>query len=99
VLHEVGVLPGYIADAARGTREMRSLGLVHADDPGLFEPLCGVTDAVRAGQRIGWLHRPETPLAAPVEVVSPHDGMVLALRVMGRCERGDALFQIATDLH
>jgi predicted deacylase len=98
VLHAVGVLPGYQPDTARGTRALRSLGIVYAYDAGVFEPLVQAGDAVVKGAVIGWLHTPETPWGEPVAIVAPDSGVVLALRVMGRAARGDALFQIADDV-
>lgn len=97
VLHALGLLPGHEPDAALGTRELRAVGTVHAYDAGVFEPLRTVGEAVAEGEVIGRIHAPDRPLGAPVEVAAHAGGMVMALRAMARCERGDALFQIGVE--
>ena len=98
VLHALGVLPGHVPDARRGTRELVSLGIVHARDAGVFEPLKEIAEPVAQGEPLALVHRVDAPWMAPEPVLSPHAGMVLCKRARGQVRRGDALFQIADDL-
>jgi len=98
VLHALEMLPGYEPDAANGTREMNSLGLIHAYDSGLFELFGDVGDMVREGQEIGQIHFPDTPLRDPVAITTPWSGTILCKRFNARVARGDALAQIAADV-
>lgn len=97
ILHALGMMPGYLPDAARGTRKLNTKGSIYAYDAGVFEPLKGIGDPVFAGEAVAFIHHPETPGRKPVEITSPHEGIVLAMRALARVERGDALFQIAAD--
>ena len=98
VLHTFGMLPEYEPDAANGTRELNSCGLIHAYDTGLFELFGDIGDMVRKGQEVGRIHFPDTPLRDPVAVTSPYSGMILCKRFIARVARGDALLQIAADV-
>ncbi len=98
ILNSVGMLPGYTPDATQGTRELRVLGSVFAYDAGVFEPLKEIADEVSEGESVGHIHRPDTPGAAPVAVLSSLNGFVLCRRAMAPVRRGDALFQIAADV-
>ncbi len=98
VLHKVGILPGYAPDAARGTRELNVQGSVFAYERGVFEPLLRPGDAVEVGTPLAAIHHPDDPARAPTDIVSPYAGMILAMRALGRVERGDAVFQIAQDV-
>lgn len=97
VLHALDMLPGYQPDAADGTRELQSCGLVHACDTGLYEPFEDVGAMLRKGQEIGRIHFPDTPWRDPVVVISPFTGMILCKRAMAQVRRGDALCQVAAD--
>lgn len=97
-LHAVGMLPGYQPDETRGTRELHIQGLVHAYDRGVFEPLLEIGTEVGVGTVLATIHHPDDPKRAPTEIVSGYDGMILAMRALGRVDRGDALFQIARDV-
>jgi uncharacterized protein len=97
-LHAVGMLPGYQPDKTRGTRELHIQGLVHAYDRGVFEPLLEIGTEVGVGTVLATIHHPDDPKRAPTEIVSGYDGMILAMRALGRVDRGDALFQIARDV-
>ena len=98
LLHSIGMLPAYQPDAARGTRELQVSGSVDAYDSGVFEPLKEPGDTVGQGEQIGAIHHPEEPWRDPVTICSPYDGIALAKRFMGRVQRGDCLYQIATDI-
>lgn len=97
ILHSLGMLPGYVPDAAQGTRELHARGSVYAYDAGLFEPLKGIADKVDKGEVVGLLHHPDTPGKDPDPVSSPYAGIVLCQRAMAQVRRGDAVFQIAAD--
>ena len=97
ILHALGMLPGYVPDAAKGTRKVHAKGSIYAYDAGIFEPLKTIGDAVTIGETVALIHHPETPDKAPDAVVSPLVGMVLAMRAMAQTQRGDAVFQIAAD--
>jgi predicted deacylase len=62
-------------------------------DAGLFEPLASIGDAVEAGQPAALIHFPDTPWRAPVELPFPRSGIVVCVRPLAACARGDSLFQ------
>lgn len=97
-LHAVGMLPGYQPDETRGTRELHIQGLVHAYERGVFEPLLEIGTEVGVGTVLATIHHPDDPKRASTEIASGYDGMILAMRALGRVDRGDALFQIARDV-
>lgn len=70
---------------------------VYAPQEGVFEPLFSLGDPVEAGQLAGYLHRPEFPMDAPVELRFEADGIVSIIRAMGRSEQGDCLFQLLAE--
>lgn len=97
VLHALGMLPDYQPDKAGGTRELKSQGLIHAYDAGLFEMFGDIASPVETGQDIGLIHFPDTPWRSPAPVLSPFTGLILCKRAIGLVARGDALCQIAAD--
>ena len=97
ILNALGMLPGYVPDAAHGTRMLNAKGSIYAYQAGVFEPLKTIGDTVAADEPVALLHHPETPGKAPDTVASPYQGIVLAIRAMAQTRRGDALFQIAAD--
>lgn len=97
ILHELGHLPAYVPDAAKGTREMHAQGTIYAYDTGVFVPGFETGSRIEVGQVIGRIHTPDTPWRPPVDIVSPYDGFVLAKRVPAQVQRGDALAQIFRD--
>lgn len=97
ILHALGMLPEYVPDAARGTRELNVRGSIYAYETGVFEPLKGIADMVSTGETVALIHHPETPGLEAHIVTSPYDGIVLAMRSLARVSRGDALFQLAAD--
>lgn len=98
LIHSLGMLPDYVPDAADGTRELNSLGSVYAYNEGVFEPFKTIGDPVSEDEVVGLIHHPDTPQKAPDEVTSPYGGIVLCQRAMAQVKRGDAIFQIATDV-
>lgn len=97
ILHTLGMLPDYVPDAAQGTRELNARGLIYAYVSGLFEPLKSIGEKVAKDELVGLIHCPDTPLAEPHQITSPHEGIVLAKRAMAQVVRGDTVFQIASD--
>jgi len=97
VLHHIGMLPGYVPDAAEGTRELNVQGSIYAYQAGVFEPLKAIGDGVEVGEVVGRIHHPDTPLQAPDQIASPYGGMVLCQRALAQVVRGDAVYQIAAD--
>ncbi|MGI9365741.1 MAG: succinylglutamate desuccinylase/aspartoacylase family protein [Rhizobiaceae bacterium] len=98
ILHSIGMLPDYQPDAKLGTRELNAQGSVHAYAAGLFEPLKSIGDEVEVGEKVGLVHHPDTPGSEPDEIVAPYAGVVLCKRSMAQVVRGDAVFQIASDV-
>jgi predicted deacylase len=96
-LRELGLYQGVTTPPGRPTTMMtvESQHYLYADEPGLFEPLAGLGDSVRAGQPAARIHRPETPGRAPLELAFPADGKVICLRVPARVIRGDCLLHLA----
>jgi len=70
----------------------------YAPDDGVFEPLVELEARVEHGQLAGYVHTPETPWRAPVEVRFDASGIVLCKRIPGRTERGDCLFHLGDDI-
>lgn len=97
VLNALGMLSGYVPDAAQGTRMLHARGSIYAYEAGIFDPLKTIGDEVAMGETVALLHHPETPGKDPDAVTSPYPGIVLAMRAMAQTRRGDALFQIAAD--
>jgi predicted deacylase len=71
---------------------------VYASDGGLFEPLVDLGAEVKAGQPAARIHFHHTPWREPEIVPFKRAGLVLCKRVPARCERGDCLFHLATDI-
>jgi hypothetical protein len=71
--------------------------LVYASEPGLFEPLVELGATVEAGQPAALVHPFETPWRQPEEIRFAVGGIVVAKRMPCLTERGDCLFQLATE--
>lgn len=97
ILHALGMLPGYVPDAPRGTRALNTKGSIYSYEAGLFEALKSIGDPVSEDEVIAKIHHPETPGRRPTDVTSAHSGIVLAMRAMAQVRRGDAIYQIAAD--
>ncbi len=101
VLAHVGYLHGLPVPPPSPTRLMELGGddyYVYASDDGVFEPMVEHGDEVRAGQPAALIHFHHTPWREPVLLRFARAGLVLCKRVPARCERGDCLFHLATDL-
>ncbi|MEQ8831934.1 MAG: succinylglutamate desuccinylase/aspartoacylase family protein [Alphaproteobacteria bacterium] len=99
VLRALRVAGGYDDDGEAGPipdhpREFKDESLIFAEEPGLYEPLCHAGDSVDAGKKAACIHFPETPGKAPLDVIAPRDGYILAHRVPARVLRGDCLFHV-----
>ena len=100
VLAHIGLLQGAVP-APTKTRLTEIGGddyYVYASDGGLFEPLVDLGAEVVAGQPAGRIHFHHTPWREPEFVTFKRAGLVLCKRVPARCERGDCLFHLATDI-
>ncbi len=101
ILAHLGVLPA--ADQApRGpTRWLKAVDErdnVVSPVSGIFEPRHGLGEAVAEGQPAGWVHSLEDPGRASTELVFERGGIVVCRRVPARVERGDYVFQVATEI-
>lgn len=101
LLAHVGLLHGLPVPAPTPTRLTEIGGeeyYVYASDPGLFEPLVELGEEVVAGQPAARIHFHDTPWRPPATLNFTRSGLVLCKRVPARCERGDCLFHLATDV-
>ena len=71
---------------------------VYAPERGIFEPLVRLGDEVEAGQPAARVHFVENPAREPVLCDFQRSGLVVCRRALGRCEPGDCLFHLATDV-
>ena len=71
---------------------------VYASDPGVYEPLVEPGDEVEANQPAARIHFFDLPWREPVLLKFARAGLVLCKRQPARCERGDCLFQLGTDV-
>ena len=100
VLAHIGLLQGPVP-APTPTRLTEIGGddyYVYASDGGLFEPLVDLGDMVAKDQPAARIHFHHTPWREPEVLSFKRDGLVLCKRIPARCERGDCLFHLATDL-
>ena len=102
LLAHVGLLretpPAAGADPTRLTQVAGDDHYVYATEAGLFEPLVDIGTQVLRDQPAARIHFHHTPWRAPVLLHFQRDGLVLCKRGPAPCERGDCLFQLATDL-
>jgi predicted deacylase len=100
VLAHIGLLQGPVP--APSPTRLTEIGgddyYVYASDGGLFEPLVDLGDEIKAGQPAARIHFHHTPWREPDLLTFKRDGLVLCKRVPARCERGDCLFHLATDI-
>lgn len=71
---------------------------VYASEPGVFEPLVEPGAEVKSGDKAARIHFPDTPARTPAELTFKRSGLVLCKRLPSRCERGDCLFHLGSDV-
>lgn len=103
LLGHVGVLNGaLIPEGAPGATRYLRLDdpklFVYAREPGVFEPLVELGEAVTKGQPAARLHFTETPGREPLMQFFEADGIVMCKRVPARSQRGDCLFHLAAPI-
>ena len=101
LLAHAGLLQGPSPAPASATR-LTTVGgddyYVYATESGLFEPLVDLGAEVQAGQAAARIHFHHTPWREPLLLRFQRHGLVLCKRGPAPCERGDCLFQLASDL-
>ena len=102
VLHKIGLLRGKPPAAPATPTRLMEIGgddyYIYASDSGLFEPLVDLGAEVKKGQPGARIHFHHTPWREPEVLRFKRAGTVLCKRVPARCERGDCLFHLGTDL-
>ena len=71
---------------------------VYASEAGVYEPMAEPGTDVTAGSLAARIHFPDTPSRAAAELIFQRSGLVLCKRMPSRCERGDCLFHLGTDV-
>ncbi len=71
---------------------------VYAPQAGLFEPKVRLGDDVKKGQLYGLIHFIDDPMREPVEVRFKATGILSCKRHPGRCERGDCLGHLVSEV-
>ncbi len=101
LLAHIGLLHGLPIPPPTKTRLTEIGGddyYVYASDSGLFEPLVDLGAEVKTGQPAAKIHFHHTPWREPEVLTFKRGGLVLCKRVPARCERGDCLFHLSTDM-
>lgn len=83
------------------TRLMEIRGMDYyslATDAGVFEPAVALGQSVAAGDVSGWIHFVDDPARPPATCHFGTAGMVVCIRHFGRCERGDCVAHLASDI-
>ena len=71
---------------------------VYTPQAGLFEPVVKLGDSVKKGQLYGRVHFVDDPMREPVAVHFKATGILMCKRHPGRCERGDCLGHLVSDI-
>ena len=71
---------------------------VYAPQAGLFEPRVKLGATVKKGDVYGWVHFIDDPVRAPATVRFKATGLLSCMRHPGRCERGDCLGHLVSDV-
>ena len=71
---------------------------VYAPQAGLFEPKVRLGDNVRKGQLYGLVHYVDDPMREPTPVHFKATGILSCKRHPGRCERGDCLGHLVSEV-
>lgn len=101
VLAQVGLLHGLPVSPPAETRITEVGGddyYVFASEDGVFEPLVDLGADVTAGTPAARIHSHHTPWREPALLHFARDGFVICKRMPARCERGDCLFHLVTDV-
>src|ERR1051325_6442955 len=101
-LSHVGLLQTSVAVPPPRKTRLTELGgddyYVYASEPGVYEPLVEPGDEVHANQPAARIHLFDVPWREPVLLKFARAGLVLCKRQPARCERGDCLFHLGTDV-
>ena len=96
VLRHLGVLEGPVVDRASAgqpdailTQALDARNYLFAPESGVFEARVELGEAISAGQPIGSIHFLERPDRHPIEILSPKDGYMIALRAPCKIQQGD----------
>jgi hypothetical protein len=102
VMHHLGIVKGEPpAPVAGATRRLEVTGrdyFVFAPENGVFEPVAQLGDTVKKGQLAARIWFSDNPKRPPEEAHFLTGGYVVCRRAMSRCERGDCLYHLATDV-
>lgn len=102
VLADVGLLRTPMAPEPSTPTRLTELGgddyYVYASESGVFEPLVDLGTEVEAGTPAARIHFPDSPWREPILVRFGRAGLIICKRVPARCERGDCLFHLVTDI-
>lgn len=71
---------------------------VYATESGVYEALVEPGAEVTHGQPAARIHFHDTPWREPATLAFAREGLVLCKRQPARCERGDCLFHLGTDI-
>jgi len=71
---------------------------VYAPQAGLFEPRVKLGAGVKKGEVYGWVHYVDDPIRTPATVRFKATGLLSCMRHPGRCERGDCLGHLVSDV-
>lgn len=71
---------------------------VYAPDHGVFEPLVELGAMVEAGEPAALIHFVDDPARPPALCRFERAGLAICRRAMGRAERGDCLYHLATEM-
>jgi predicted deacylase len=101
-LSHIGVLQKSVPVPPPHKTRLTELGgddyYVYASDPGVYEPLVEPGDEVEANQPAARIHLFDLPWREPILLKFARAGLVLCKRQPARCERGDCLFHLGTDV-
>jgi hypothetical protein len=100
-LAHTGLLRGVKIPKPRQTRMTEVKGedyYVYASESGVYEAMVEPGAEVRKGQPAARIHFHDTPWREPVTIGFARDGLVLCKRLPARCERGDCLMHLGTDV-
>jgi uncharacterized protein len=101
VMKHLGITTDAPAPLAGATRFLEVASrdyYAYAPEPGVFEHVVDLGDTVAQDDLAGFVHFPDNPAREPIACHFRTGGLVVCRRAMGRCDRGDCLFHLATDI-